>query len=250
MNRRVVEVLAGILEPAEREAVLGDLEETGKSGFQAAVDLLGLVVRRLALPWRRPGTWLVFLVAVVPLATLISISAGRVVDRFAFQLWKYSNDVRRNVGAFDLAFYALELACFAWASGVVIGGLSRRGARRNAVLLIFATVAGTVAYGRPFLPATSTTFALLSLIAELVLQVALVVVPSFMGVRAGATGGRMLWWAAELSVAWLAVAQDFGVPHVKPPFFQFRIVVLAGYCALWPIAYWTATRFLKRRATV
>lgn len=45
MMRRLIEMLAGWLDSAEREAVLGDLVESGKSDGQAMRDLLGLVAR-------------------------------------------------------------------------------------------------------------------------------------------------------------------------------------------------------------
>ena len=46
MNQRLLEVLAGLLEPEEREAVLGDLEESNKSSYTSLRDLAGLVIRR------------------------------------------------------------------------------------------------------------------------------------------------------------------------------------------------------------
>ena len=41
-----VEVAARLLEPGEREAVLGDLLEAGESGLQGVLDVFGLAVRR------------------------------------------------------------------------------------------------------------------------------------------------------------------------------------------------------------
>ena len=41
-------MVAGMLEPAEREAVLGDLLEANDGGWRAVFSVLGLVIRRQA----------------------------------------------------------------------------------------------------------------------------------------------------------------------------------------------------------
>ena len=47
----LVEVVALLLAPVEREALLGDLLETGEAGWQGVLAVLGLVVRRQRLQW-------------------------------------------------------------------------------------------------------------------------------------------------------------------------------------------------------
>ncbi len=50
----LVQIAAQLLERDEREAVLGDLVETGESAWQGLLDVLGLVIRREATVWK---TW-------------------------------------------------------------------------------------------------------------------------------------------------------------------------------------------------
>ena len=56
--RRTVNAAALILDFAERDAVCGDLAESGESGSQALRELLGLVVRRCAACLRGWRPWL------------------------------------------------------------------------------------------------------------------------------------------------------------------------------------------------
>jgi hypothetical protein len=51
----LVAAASQLLEPGERDAVNGDLEEAGESGWRALLDVLGLVVRRQAALWRHFG---------------------------------------------------------------------------------------------------------------------------------------------------------------------------------------------------
>ena len=52
-----VELASKLLEPDEREAVLGDLLEAKESAGQALLDIFGLVLRRQALLWKNPQPW-------------------------------------------------------------------------------------------------------------------------------------------------------------------------------------------------
>lgn len=58
MMRRLIEMLAGWLDSAEREAVLGDLVESGNSEVASLCDLVGLVARRQTAPCRTARPWL------------------------------------------------------------------------------------------------------------------------------------------------------------------------------------------------
>jgi hypothetical protein len=54
----LVDFVAQVLEPEEREAVQGDLMEAGEGDWQALRDVLGLVVRRQAGLWKNWRPWL------------------------------------------------------------------------------------------------------------------------------------------------------------------------------------------------
>jgi hypothetical protein len=57
-------------------AVLGDFAESRETGSQALRDLFGLVVRRRAGLWLDWRPWVILVAFVVPLGTLLGISAG------------------------------------------------------------------------------------------------------------------------------------------------------------------------------
>ena len=86
MMGRLIEMLAGWLDSAEREAVLGDLVESGKTNGQALRDMIGLVARRQAVAWHDPVPWLFLLGVVIPIGLLICMVAGPVDD----DVWSWS----------------------------------------------------------------------------------------------------------------------------------------------------------------
>jgi sec-independent protein translocase protein TatC len=51
---RLIERVSRLLEPNEREAVLGDFAETGESAARALLDLAGLLIRRRSALWGKP----------------------------------------------------------------------------------------------------------------------------------------------------------------------------------------------------
>ena len=57
LARSVKEIMARLLEPDEREAVMGDLAEMGASSWRSSVEILGLIVRRQATHWSRWLPW-------------------------------------------------------------------------------------------------------------------------------------------------------------------------------------------------
>jgi len=67
----IVDVAARSLHPAEREAVLGDLNERGESAWQGLLDVLGLVMRRQAMLWRSWQPWLTAFGVTVPCSFLL-----------------------------------------------------------------------------------------------------------------------------------------------------------------------------------
>ena len=85
MNRPcwdLVDFLSRALAPEERDAVLGDLAESGDRGVPALSAVLGLVARRQATLWQDWRPWLGLLGSAVPLGLLLSLNAF-VLDRAA-----------------------------------------------------------------------------------------------------------------------------------------------------------------------
>lgn len=72
---RILSALSNMLGPEEREAVLGDLIEAGKSSRKAIVEILGLVIRRQAARWHSWRPWLILAVIIIPAGVALHIGA-------------------------------------------------------------------------------------------------------------------------------------------------------------------------------
>src|SRR5262245_47725571 len=68
----LVDLLSALLEPDERNAVLGDLTESRASGSRALWDVLGLVCRRQLTLWAGFRPWLAVVAIILPLGMLLS----------------------------------------------------------------------------------------------------------------------------------------------------------------------------------
>ena len=134
----LIDVLAGLLAAEEREAVLGDLAEAGASRTQAATQLLGLVVRRYASDWTRPGPWLALIIGVIPIGILLSFVTRWWADGVLMHLSWYTTvwfpgyfdnpGARRDV--LNLTWsnmaQAVVLMGWSWTLGFVVARLCRR----------------------------------------------------------------------------------------------------------------------------
>jgi hypothetical protein len=125
----LVEVAAGLLERTEREAVLGDLLETGEGSWRGLLDVLGLVIRRQLLHWRSWQPWLAALGLALPGSFLlmgISVSVSSMCMRLIdLRIVGGSPQVIHD-GFLQLLWVSLLLAGCSWACGFVMGSLSPR----------------------------------------------------------------------------------------------------------------------------
>ena len=134
----LVDVACRMLDGSEREAVRGDLTESGESGGQALLGVFGLVARRQAALLRDWRCWLALAVYVVPLGMLLSQFASRTADWSAVYIWLYANNwtwsyVTNQGNLLDLIHESAEilaqfvvLSCASWMGGFMLGRLSRR----------------------------------------------------------------------------------------------------------------------------
>ena len=117
-----VETASGLLEPREREAVLGDLAEAGDPMFHGLLDVLGLALRRQMLLWKSWRPW---------------VSAFGVVLPNSFQLIGFSLLVsetfrrmfEQGLGANGVRLLLCRIALLAilpWGCGFAVGAVSRR----------------------------------------------------------------------------------------------------------------------------
>ena len=138
---RLVDIIARMLHPDERDAVCGDLAESGATGGQALRDVFGLVIRRQAELWKDWHPWLALTGLVGVAATLLSEIAFQFDASIVLQVrtyWRHGVHFGTGLTVREDAVYlgCLFLALFAWSwtSGFVLGSLSGRCAWLNGTL--------------------------------------------------------------------------------------------------------------------
>jgi hypothetical protein len=203
MTRRLAESLARLLEPDERQAVLGDIAESGESAIEALRDVLGLVARRQAALWKGTRPWLALFGLVIPLAVALGRASMRTAHTSAIYFWMYFNnwdwDLLRNpafrfntrqVGQ-HFALSYLQLIVLSWAGGRVLAWAGRRAAPVHALLFSLAVLATPfpqpLSRG-PAVESNAPVFALVfyQTVFPWILQTALVLLPALWAMRQAA----------------------------------------------------------------
>lgn len=114
--RSLAEMAAIFLAPRDRDAVLGDLAESGASGWNGFRSVLGLVVRQQMELWRAWRPWVASSVAFAGSSLLLSVSFGLSVD--------VRHLLRGELGYGRVLCEALLMLSWACTSGFVVGALS------------------------------------------------------------------------------------------------------------------------------
>ena len=234
---RLIDVVSGMLDPEEREVVLGDLAESNEKGSQALRDVLGLVVRRQSALWRKWRPWAILGGLIVPLGMLLSILSRLKASGSAAYIWLYANNwdwtLLKSAGfwfvlrqsASEVFISYLTLACWSWTGGFVLGSASRRRlAGMSVLLLCVMLLCGEMAaplylslyrqhllrrLGNPSpVPASYVDISALTfyrVIFPLILQMVLVAAPALWGMRHGARSERLTprgrRWAWSVAIA-------------------------------------------------
>jgi|ERR1700679_76180 len=152
----LVNLSGRLLAAADREVVLGDIVESGETGPEALIDVLGLVMRRQAALYSDLSTWLVLGGFVAPFAFLLSLVSRRTSDLSAIYCWMYVNNWDWKLLSYpgfwaaitDWAPYILlsyvALSCWSWTVGFLVGSFSRRAFLLNGAHLCLALLLGTL----------------------------------------------------------------------------------------------------------
>jgi hypothetical protein len=125
----LVEVAARLLGRSEREAVLGDLLETGEGTWRGLLDVLGLVIRRQLSHWKNWQPWLAMFGLALPSSLLlmgVSVSVSSMYERLIDHRILVESPQAIHQGFFQLLCRGLLLIGCSWACGFVMGSLSRR----------------------------------------------------------------------------------------------------------------------------
>jgi hypothetical protein len=253
--RWLADILSRMLEPDEREAVRGDLDESGETGAQAVRDLLGLVVRRQLALWKDWRPWLALFTLAIPLGLLLAQTIRQVSSGTAIYSWMYVNNWTmryfENAGFRmelfeDVMRFVLEYAAIvfcSWTVGFALGSLSRRTVWINGAAFC-ALLFGELVAVRPHdygVNAAAFAVGFYRLVLPVILLIALVLIPALSGMVKGArlttlSLRQILLWAAALValIAWRPL----------PLFWGPRMLVLVALA--WPVAYIIATAGWKR----
>jgi hypothetical protein len=124
-----IDVLSGLLEREEREAVQGDLIEAGESAWQGLLAVLGLVIRRQLLLWKNWRPWLAAFGLALPSSFLLmgfSLSVSRAYQHFIGPTVLSATGLTVGPGFVLLLCNVLLLAAWSWTGGFVVGSVSRR----------------------------------------------------------------------------------------------------------------------------
>ena len=125
----LVEVADRLLEPVEREAVLGDLLETDEGGWQGLLEVFGLVIRRQLLHWKSWQPWLATFGLALPGSLVLmgtSVSVSSMYERRIEPGIILGHPHAIYQGFLQLLCRGLLLIACSWACGFVLGSLSRR----------------------------------------------------------------------------------------------------------------------------
>jgi hypothetical protein len=130
---RLIDILSQMLDADERQAVRGDLAESGEGIGRALRDVLGLIVRRQIGLWTEWQPWL----ALLGVACLAGLLLSRILFRFNVDLSQQLLAYQQYGVHFgtlltpqqDIAFLlclAVALLVWLWTCGFVLGSLSGR----------------------------------------------------------------------------------------------------------------------------
>lgn len=264
----LVDIVSGLLQPHEREAVRGDLIESGETGAQALRDVLGLLLRRQAANSHDWRPWLALLGVAVPLGFVLSLLSRHMAHGSSIYLWLCVDNGEwaylRNAGfRHDVAHYSaiflrdyVSLFCWSWTTGLLLGSLSRRTIPVNGALF------GLVVLCAKFLPShrylvagardgNAAVFAstFYAVIFPWIVQAVLVLLPSLWGMYRSlrlATLPRVLqaivWGAAIATIAALAMENSHWSRFLGALTLPLQSLALLG-----PLTYMAVTAIGRRR---
>ncbi len=140
MNHVVVDLIALLLPPCDRETVLGDLEESGASLASSFFAILGFVLRRQFFCWLSWRPWfaaiaLAYTTTWLLMGNSVEISTNAVKWYWGPASWHY---VLHLLSDFTLAL--LRLLAAAWSAGFAAARISRRTLWCSMLLLLVPSI--------------------------------------------------------------------------------------------------------------
>jgi hypothetical protein len=270
----LVDMASRLLEPGEREAVRGDLTESGAGSVQAFRDVVGLVARRQAAMWIDWRPWLALVGIVLPIGMLLSYTSRWLADGSALEILRPGAYLgypgwRHDPVPFVVSTFlgGVVLSGWSWTSGFVLGSLSRRTLWVTATLFCFVVLLGTVGTTTTARAYHADVFALrfYGVVLPRLVRTFLVLLPAWLGMRASLRGRQlpplpMIAGAIAIAIltagattslegavtfGWYAILADGG-PAGAVTVNDVRLLWLLPLVMIWPAAYIVATTAVNR----
>lgn len=245
-----IEILSQMLEAEEREAVLGDFEESSETDLRALRDLLGLLARRQVGLWKSWWPWIALVGLAVPFGIQLHEGVRRVAGSSAVYSWMYLNnwtstyfensgfrlDLLKDAAGFVLEYMAL--ICWSWTIGFEIAWLSCSALLINGAVfcvLLFETPAVTTVARHYGDNAAAFEGGFYRLVLPVILQFGLVVIPFLRGIlrglRVNRPSQRQLWLLTAVLLGSITFDHSPGLwkPWMLPEvIFIFTIANVSG----------------------
>jgi hypothetical protein len=224
---RCVEFASQLLEPDEREAVLGDVAEAHETFWQGLQDVLGLFFFRQLALWKNWRPWLAAFGVALPCSMLLmgaSLSVTCTYERLVLHKVLSACLPTAHEDFAMLACHIFLLTAWAWTGGFLVSSLSRRTLWVSAAL---CAVPCLFCLSR-FRVASISRFSLV-----------LFLLPAFVGVWLGLRKIRIPFSTASF----LAVT----VTVLMISAWNSRALWVLNWALVWPAWYLVATA--KKRAT-
>jgi hypothetical protein len=268
------EFISCLLEPDERDAVLGDLVESRETQVKTLLAVFGLVVRRQTALWDNWRPWLavVGLICIVgPLLRLVSLQVGAPLFMNFRTFWKYGSLYPSGMTVSEEVVVcmcgALGLLLWSWTSGFVLGSLSQRTIWTTALLyyspiLIFLLSLLSLGWKSLHSHSPDLPMVWLATAIQAVQYAVLFFIPSVLGLRQGlrkialtlpsalllaavilSMTALATWiggWPAAAVMRWAGGAWDASVG------WRYRLLFLGVLS--WPANYLLAIALVRRRA--
>jgi hypothetical protein len=212
----LVELASRLLEPDEREAVLGDLLEAEETAWQALLDIFGLVLRRQAFHWKSPQPWFAGFSVALPCTYLlmhVSVSVTATYERL-FHHRVSTHWPTGQEGFVLLCCHFFLLMAWSWAGGYVVGSASRRTLWLSIALSSLACAFCLVTF----------RFAPLSRFCSF-----LFLLPAILGVRHGVRNARFSFACASLLAVTVTLLMIFAWAHQALWVLNWVLVLPAWY---------------------
>jgi hypothetical protein len=233
---RLVEIVSQMLAPDERDAVRGDLAESGETGGHALRGLLGLLARRQAMQWKDWRRWLVLVGLVIPVAMLlsqISIAEGRLLAQYFGGRWNHGTRITAS-----LVCGSLVLVAWSWGAGFALGSLSRKTIWVNGALFYLVWLFGLLLLvGAPQAAYKELQGGWYRTVFPVTLQTVLFLLPSVWGLHQGLRLGTLRARQTILLAAAMAsmIAMETWTASWAGGWPKARLLPLA--LVTWPTAY-------------